>query len=108
MSESVGLGILEIILGIIALVLGIGFIFNPALFAFLSRINYIHSRYILCYSRYNRCNPKAGNSRWNGVVAIIIGLLYIIVGSIVSNPVYLRNINWSMAVNHGNNDVIPK
>jgi uncharacterized membrane protein HdeD (DUF308 family) len=29
---------------------------------------------------------KAGNNRWNGVVAIVMGLIYIIVGNFISDP----------------------
>ena len=32
---------------------------------------------------------KAGGNRWNGVVAIIIGLIYLIFGYIISDPVWL-------------------
>jgi uncharacterized membrane protein HdeD (DUF308 family) len=33
---------------------------------------------------------KAGNSRWNGVVALIIGILYLIVGELFkTNATYL-------------------
>jgi uncharacterized membrane protein HdeD (DUF308 family) len=89
MGESAGLGILEIILGIIALVLGIGFIFNPGLFAFLAGLLIYIIGIFLVIVGIIGVVTKAGDSRWNGVVAIIIGLLYIIVGSLVSNPIYL-------------------
>ncbi len=88
-SESVSLGILEIILGIIALVLGIGFIFNPALFAFLAGLIIYIVGIFFVIAGIIGVITKAGNNRWNGVVSIIIGLLYIIVGSIVTNPIYL-------------------
>ncbi len=57
-SESVSLGILEIILGIIASDSWNRLYLQPGSFCFLSRINYLHCRYILCNSRYNRCNHK--------------------------------------------------
>lgn len=89
MGESAGLGILEIILGVIALVLGIGFIFNPGLFAFLAGLLIYIIGIFLVVVGIIGVITKAGNSRWNGVVAIIIGLLYMIVGAYVSNPIYL-------------------
>lgn len=89
MGESAGLGILEIILGVIALVLGIGFIFNPGLFAFLAGLLIYIIGIFLVVVGIIGVVTKAGNSRWNGVVAIIIGLLYMIVGAYVSNPIYL-------------------
>ncbi|MBZ2166115.1 DUF308 domain-containing protein [Methanobacterium spitsbergense] len=88
-SESIILGILEILLGIIALILGIGFIFNPALFAFLAGLIIYIVGIFFVIAGIIGVITKAGNSRWNGVVSIIIGLLYIIVGSIVTNPIYL-------------------
>ena len=88
-SESISLGILEIILGIIALILGIGFIFNPALFAFLAGLIIYIVGIFFVIAGIIGVITKAGNSRWNGVVSIIIGLLYIIVGSIATNPIYL-------------------
>ena len=88
-SESIGLGLIEILLGIIALILGIGFIFNPALFAFLAGLIIYIVGIFFVIAGIIGVITKAGNSRWNGVVPIIIGLLYIIVGSIVTNPIYL-------------------
>jgi uncharacterized membrane protein HdeD (DUF308 family) len=90
MGESAGLGILEIILGIIALVLGIGFIFNPGLFSFVAGLIVWIVGIFLIIAGIVGIITKAGNSRWNGVLALIIGLLYVIVGSLfASNPVYL-------------------
>jgi uncharacterized membrane protein HdeD (DUF308 family) len=90
MGESAGLGILEIILGIIALVLGIGFIFNPSLFSFVAGlIVYLVGLFLIIVGIVGMIT-KAGNSRWNGVVALIIGILYVVVGSLfASNPIYL-------------------
>jgi membrane protein HdeD len=90
MGESAGLGILEIILGIIALVLGIGFIFNPSLFSFVAGlIVYIVGLFLIIVGIVGIIT-KAGNSRWNGVIALIIGLLYVAVGTLfASNPIYL-------------------
>ena len=90
LGESAGLGILEIILGIIALVLGIGFIINPGLFTWvLGFIVYIVGIFLIIAGIVGVIT-KSDNSRWNGVVALIIGLLYIIVGSLfASQPLYL-------------------
>lgn len=90
MGDSAGLGILEVLLGIIALVLGIGFIFNPGLFSFVAGlIVYIVGIFLIIVGIIGVIT-KAGDSRWNGVVALIIGLLYVIVGTLfASNPVYL-------------------
>ena len=90
MGESAGLGILELILGIIAIILGIGFIFNPSLFAFVAGLIVYLVGIFLIIVGIMSVITKAGNSRWNGVVALIIGLLYVIVGTLfASNPIYL-------------------
>ena len=90
MGESAGLGILEIILGIIALILGIGFIFNPALFAFVAGlIVYIVGIFLIIVGLVGMIS-KSGGSRWNGVIAFIIGILYIVLGALVAtDPVVL-------------------
>ncbi len=90
MGESAGLGILEIILGVIALILGIGFIFDPALFAFVAGlIVYIVGIFLIIVGLIGMITTSGG-SRWNGVIAFIIGILYIVLGKLVAtNPVVL-------------------
>ena len=90
MGESAGLGILEIILGVIALILGIGFIFDPALFAFVAGlIVYIVGIFLIIVGLIGMITTSGG-SRWNGVIALIIGILYIVLGKLVAtNPVVL-------------------
>nr|WP_319373815.1 DUF308 domain-containing protein [uncultured Methanobacterium sp.] len=87
--ESSGLGLLEIVLGIIALVLGLGFILNPGLFSFVAGLIVYMAGLFLIIVGVVALFTKAGGSRWNGVVAIIIGLIYLIFGYFISNPFYL-------------------
>ncbi|WP_321422893.1 DUF308 domain-containing protein [uncultured Methanobacterium sp.] len=87
--ESSGLGLLEIVLGIIALVLGLGFILNPGLFSFVAGLIVYMAGLFLIIVGIVALFTKAGGSRWNGVVAIIIGLIYLIFGYFISNPFYL-------------------
>lgn len=89
MGESVGMGILELILGIIALILGIGFIFNPGLFSFVAGLLVYIVGLFLIIAGIIGVISKSGGSRWNGVIAIIIGIIYLIVGVFIANPVYL-------------------
>jgi membrane protein HdeD len=89
MGESAGLGILEIILGIIALILGVGFIVNPGLFSWLVGFIVWIVGLFLVIAGIVGVISKTGGSRWNGVIAIIIGLLYIVVGTLIKNPVIL-------------------
>lgn len=88
MDTSMGVGLIELILGIIALVLGIGIIVNPALFAFIAGlIVFIVGLFLLIAGIM--IVFTSDNNDWNGYVAIIIGILYMIVGNFVSNPIYL-------------------
>jgi uncharacterized membrane protein HdeD (DUF308 family) len=89
MRESAALGIIEIILGIIAIILGVGIIVNPALFSFLVALMIYLAGIFLIIVGIMALFAKTGGSRWNGLVPIIIGLIYIIIGSIVANPLYL-------------------
>ena len=86
---SSGLGLLEIVLGIIALILGLGFILNPSLFSFVAGLLVAMAGLFLIIIGIVAVFSKAGGSRWNGVVAIIIGLIYLIFGYIIKNPFWL-------------------
>jgi len=88
-EENTGLGLLEIVLGIIALVLGLGFILNPGLFSFVAGLIVYMAGLFLVIVGVVALFTKAGGSRWNGVIAIIIGLIYLILGYLVSDPFYL-------------------
>ena len=87
--ESSGLGLLEIVLGIIALVLGLGFILNPGLFSFVAGLLVAMAGLFLIIIGIVAVFTKAGGSRWNGVVAIIIGIIYLIFGYIIKDPFWL-------------------
>jgi membrane protein HdeD len=89
MGENASVGIVQIILGIIALILGIGFIFNPGLFSWLIGFIVWISGLFLVIAGIIGILTKAGDSRWNGVLALIIGILYIVVGTFIANPVIL-------------------
>lgn len=88
-KENTGLGLLELVLGIIALILGLGFIVNPSLFTFVAGLIVYMAGLFLIIVGIVALFTKAGGSRWNGVVAIIIGLVYLLFGYFISNPFYL-------------------
>ena len=85
---SSSMGIVELILGIIAVVLGVGFIINPGLFSFLvALLIYIAGIFLIIMgimAFFARIRNK-----WVSIVPIILGLIYIFIGSIVANPFYL-------------------
>lgn len=89
MGESAGLGILEIILGIIALILGIGFIINPGWFSWLVGFIVWIVGLFLIIAGIMGVLSKTGGSRWNGIIALIIGIIYLIIGTFVANPLIL-------------------
>jgi membrane protein HdeD len=89
MEENMGIGLTELLLGIMAFVLGIGITVNPGLFAmFISFIVFIVGLFLLI-AGIMVLLTKSDDQKWNGVLAIIIGILYMIMGNFVSNPIYL-------------------
>ncbi|MCQ2971968.1 MAG: DUF308 domain-containing protein [archaeon] len=83
--------ILYIILGIIMLLFSIGLIFKPELFSSLAEILFYATGIFLIIigviSLINNRTSKYGFII--GIVAILIGVIYIIIGSLVSDPIIL-------------------
>lgn len=86
MKESSSLGIIEIILGIIALILGLSFIVYPGLFSFVAGLIIYIAGIFLVIVGLMGIFTKAGDSRWNGVITLIVGLIYLLLGYLVSDP----------------------
>ncbi|HOI39136.1 MAG TPA: DUF308 domain-containing protein [Methanobacterium sp.] len=84
-------GILNVILGIIVLIVGIGLIFSPALFAFLTGfLLYLVGIFMIAagvIALLSRSEYK--NATWAGILGIVLGLLYIILGTLAFDPIYL-------------------
>lgn len=89
MSSSAAMGIIELILGIPAIILGIGFIFNPALFSFVAAVFVFIGGIFLIIAGIAGVATKAGGNRWTGVLALVLGIIYVIVAVFVANPLYL-------------------
>ena len=83
--------ILYIILGIIMLLFSIGLIFKPELFSSLAEILFYAAGIFLIIigviSLINNRTSKYGFII--GIVAILIGVIYVIIGSLVSDPIIL-------------------
>jgi hypothetical protein len=88
-GESSGLGISGIILGIIALILGIGFIINPALFSFVASLLVFIAGFILLGVGIVTITGKFGGDKSSGVVSLILGIIYLIIATLVSDPAIL-------------------
>ncbi|CDG64489.1 MAG: rane protein HdeD [Methanobacterium sp.] len=84
-------GIMNLILGIIVLIIGIGLIFSPALFSFLTGfLLYLAGIFMIIagiIALASRSEFK--NATWAGVLGIILGILYIILGTLALDPIYL-------------------
>jgi uncharacterized membrane protein HdeD (DUF308 family) len=89
MGESAGMGIVEIILGFLALILGLGFIFNPALFSFIAALFVFIAGIFLIIAGIVAIAAKTTGNRWTGLVALILGIIYLIVAAFIKNPLYL-------------------
>jgi uncharacterized membrane protein HdeD (DUF308 family) len=88
-KTSKALGIIEIILGVLAIILGVGFIFNPGLFTFVASLFIYLAGLLLIIVGIAALISKPGGSRWNGVVALILGLIYILLGYLIKDPFIL-------------------
>ncbi|BDZ67821.1 DUF308 domain-containing protein [Methanobacterium ferruginis] len=84
-------GILNLILGIIVLIIGIGLIFSPALFAFLAGfLLYLAGIFMIIAGVIALASRNEfKNATWAGVLGIILGILYIILGTFAFDPIYL-------------------
>ena len=83
--------ILDLILALLLLFLSIGLIFNPALLGFLSEITlYLAGIMLIIVAVASLINNRS--SRYGfyiGICGIVLGLLYIIIGTYIANPIIL-------------------
>jgi len=84
-------GILTLILGIIALIIGFGLLLNPALFAFLTGIILYLAGILMIIAGVIALlgGMEARYRVWGGVLGIVLGIIYIILGTLAFNPLYL-------------------
>ena len=83
--------ILDLFLGIILLLLSVSLIFNPSLLGFLAEITlYLAGIMLIVVSLISLLNNRS--SRYGfyiGIAGVVLGLLYIIIGTYISNPIIL-------------------
>jgi len=87
-------GTINIIFGIIMLIISLGLIFNPSVFAFLTALTiYMAGIFLIIIGLIiivgNRDN-KYGF--WIGIMGILLGVLYIIIGTYIKNPIILGSL----------------
>ncbi len=88
-GESMVMGIVELILGFLALILGLGFVFNPALFSFVAALFVFIAGIFLVIAGIVAIASKTLGNRWTGIVALVLGIIYIIVAAFIKDPLYL-------------------
>ena len=83
--------IIDIILSMILLFISIGIIFNPTLIGFLTEISlYIGGIILIIGGVVSLINNRTSkNGFYIGIAGIILGVIYIIVGTYVANPIIL-------------------
>ena len=84
-------GVLLVILGIIALIIGFGIVFNPAIFAFLTGIIlYLAGILMILAGVIALLDGLDVKYRvWGGVLGIVLGIIYIVLGTFAFHPIYL-------------------
>lgn len=86
--------ILDLALGLILLLLSISLIFDPALLGFLAEITlYLAGIILILVGLASLINNRT--SRYGfyiGIIGVVLGLLYIIIGTFIENPVVLGSL----------------
>ena len=87
-------GLINTILGIIMLIISLGLIFNPSISAFLTALTiYLAGIFLIIIGLIiivgNRDN-KYGF--WMGILGIVLGVIYIILGTYIKNPLILGSL----------------
>ena len=86
--------ILDLILGMLLLILSIGLIFNPSLLGILTELSlYIAGIILIIGGLVALLNNRS--SRYGfyiGIIGIILGVLYIIIGTYLSNPIIFGSV----------------
>lgn len=86
--------ILDLALGLILLLLSISLIFDPALLGFLAEITlYLAGIILILVGLASLINNRT--SRYGfyiGIIGVVLGLLYIIIGTFIANPIVLGSL----------------
>ena len=87
-------GLLNIILGIVMLIVSLGLIFNPSIFAFLTALTiYLAGIFLIVIGLIVIVgNRDSRYGFWIGILGIILGVIYIIIGTYINSPVILGSL----------------
>jgi uncharacterized membrane protein HdeD (DUF308 family) len=89
-KTSKGASIAALILGIIAIIVGIGLFGKILAFSILlSMLIYIGGFFLIISGIVVLISGMGPSGRWGGLVGVILGILYIIIGIFALNPIYL-------------------
>ena len=83
--------VLDLTLGIVLLILSICLIFNPSLIGFLAQISlYLAGLLLIVVGLVSLINTRQSSyGCYIGIAGVVLGLLYIIIGTYISNPLVL-------------------
>ena len=86
--------ILDLILGMVLLILSLGLIFNPAILGFLAEITmYFAGIMLIIVGLVSLINNRSSRyGFYTGITGIVLGVLYIIIGTYLSNPIVLGSL----------------
>ncbi len=87
-------GILNIILGLIMLIVSLGLIFNPNLFTFLTALTiYLSGIFLIIIGLIIIIGSRTDKyGFWMGTLGIVLGVIYIILGTYIKNPIILGSL----------------
>jgi membrane protein HdeD len=92
-NKNLAAGIADLLLGIFAILFGIVFLGNVPAFEFLTFLAlYIVAFFLIIAGLMALFSGKDMKSRGIGVLGVIFGLLYLIIGIYVANPLFLAAI----------------
>lgn len=87
-------GLINTILGILMLIISLGLIFNPSIFAFLTALTiYLAGIFLIIIGLIIIVgNRDSKYGFWMGILGIVLGVIYIILGTYINNPLILGSL----------------
>lgn len=87
-------GLLNVVIGIIMLIVSLGLIFNPSLFSFLTALTiYLAGIFLIIIGLVIIIgNREEKYGFWMGIIGIIFGVIYIILGTYIKSQILLGSL----------------